>query len=111
MLVCTPPEYRDSPTLRGFDVSGEEWRCDPEVYREFIRRVTGHSMNGHPTIGECHRIRTRLEGFVEQRKAHGEWTADLPTRYPDVRSLEEIETLARFFREYHEDRRRPNAVQ
>ena len=97
MLVCSPPEHRKVPAPRGFAVDDGQWQLDVEVYGEFVASVTGIT-SPVDTPETCYQVGTRLEGFIEQRKADGEWTADLPDRHPDVSSLAEMEALALFFR-------------
>ena len=99
MLVCTIPAHRDPPTPRGFSVDGQQWQCDLDRYRGFVDAVTDHRIPEDPTEADCYLVRTRLEGFIEQHRADGKWTNELPPEYPDVESLAEIEALARFFRE------------
>ena len=102
MLTCTVPEYRDIPTPRGFEIEDGEWRCDPEMYRSFLERVAG----GTPPFGcggDCYVVGTRIEGLIERHKANGEWTDELPDRYPDVESRDEIEALAVFLRACESD--------
>ena len=109
MPVCTVPEHREVPTPRGFVVEDGQWRLDAEVYGEFVASVTGIT----PPVDiadACYQVGTRLEGFIEQRRADGEWTADLPDRHPDVSSLAEIEALALFFRTCEADRRQEHAA-
>jgi hypothetical protein len=85
------------PTPRAFAAEDGQWRLDISVYGEFLASVTGIAPPvDTPTA--CYQVGTRLEGFIEQRKADGEWTESLPDRHPDVSSLAEIEALALFFR-------------
>ena len=97
MPVCTAPEHREVPTPRGFVVENGQWQLDAEVYGEFVASVTGITPPVD-TAEACYQVGTRLEGFIEQRKADGEWTADLPDCHPGVSALAEIEALALFFR-------------
>lgn len=105
MLVCSVPEHRDAPTPRGFEVVDGEWRCDVEYYREFVATVAGATAPVDCGDDDCYVVGSRLEGFIEQRRADGEWTEALPERYPDVESLAEIEALALFFRTCEADAR------
>lgn len=104
MLDCTAPEHVDAPTPRGFTIADGEWRCDVDVYREFLETVAG-AAGFDDCADDCYVVGSRLEGFIEQRRADGEWTDDLPDRYPDVESLAEIEALALFFRTCETDAR------
>jgi hypothetical protein len=105
MLHCTPPEHGDAPTPGEFRVVDGEWRCDLDAYRAFLEAVAGTSDGIDCGDDDCYVVGSRLEGFIEQRRSDGEWTEDLPDRYPDVESLAEIEALALFFRTCHADAR------
>ena len=109
MPVCTAPEHREVPTPRGFVVENGQWQLDVTVYGEFVASVTG-IMPPVDTPEACYQVGTRLEGFIEQRKADGEWTADLPDRHPDVSSLADIEALALFFRTCEADGRQEHGA-
>ena len=52
---------------------------------------------------------SRIEGFIAERQAAGEWNESLIEAYPDIESLAEIEALALFFRTCQADREQGSA--
>jgi hypothetical protein len=103
-LTIAAPSSRPAESVGGLEVSGCEWRLDPERYRAFIQQVTGTTVDEDISPGECYRIGNLIEGFVDERRRSGEWTPECIRNYPDVTSREEVLSLARFFRHCHEQR-------
>jgi hypothetical protein len=103
-------EVRPDTSLRGFEVSDDEWQLDPEVYREFVESVTGMDVSDELSASQCYRIRNRLEAFIEERRRHDEWGERLAEDHPAIESLDEIVELAAFFRELYDHRVETNTV-
>ena len=83
---------------------------DKAAVSKLIRRNSFYSQRGIVTLagflidgGDCYVVGTRIEGLIERHKANGEWTDELPDRYPDVESRDEIEALAVFLRACESD--------
>lgn len=104
MMRIPPATSWTGPSTCGLELSRDEWRLDPDRYREFVEVATGIRLADEPTASECYRIGNRLEGLVEERQRRDEWTPSLVEEYPDVESLEEIVGLSRFFRRCHDCR-------
>ncbi|PSP50303.1 hypothetical protein BRC75_01190 [Halobacteriales archaeon QH_7_69_31] len=108
MLGCSPPDYLEVPTPRGFTVDEGTWRCDIARFEQFLAAVGGVE-GSLECDGDCYVAGSRLEGFIAQRQAGGEWNESLTEAYPDVESLAEIEALALFFRTCQADREQGSA--
>ena len=104
MLGCSPPDHLEVPTPRGFTVDDGTWRCDIARYEHLLAAV-----GGVEDSLECWGDWSRIEGFIAQRQAAGEWIGALTEAYPDVESLAEIEALALFFRTCQADREQGSA--
>ena len=103
MMRIPPATSWTGPSTDRIELSHEEWRLDPDRYREFVESATGIPLVDEPTASECYRIGNRLEALVEERQRR-DGAPDLVAEYPDVESLEEIVGLARFFRRCHDCR-------
>lgn len=99
-------EVRPDTSLRGFELSDDEWRLDTDAYRNFIESVTGMGVSDGLSASQCYRIRNRLEAFMVDRRRRGEWTENLTREFPDIESLDEVVELAKFFRELYDDKSR-----
>jgi hypothetical protein len=108
MLVCPTPEHLEVPTPRGFATTAGTWQCDVERYERFLESVGGQDAPIE-CDGTCYVVGSRIEGFIEQRQANGEWTPALVETLPDVESLAEIEALALFFRTCQAEREQGTA--
>ena len=108
MLGCSPPEHLEVPTPRGFRVDDGIWRCDIARFEQFLEAVGGVE-GSLECDGDCYVAGSRIEGFIAERQAAGEWNEALTEAYPDVESLAEIEALALFFRTCQADREQGSA--
>jgi hypothetical protein len=108
MLGCSTPDHLEVPTPRGFTVEDGTWRCDIARFEPFLAAVAGVE-GSLECEGDCYVAGSRIEGFIAQRQAAGEWNVSLTETYPDVESLAEIEALALFFRTCQADREQGSA--
>lgn len=108
MLGCSPPDHLEVPTPRGFTVDDGTWRCDTARFEHFLAAVGGVE-GSLECEGDCYVAGSRIEGFIAERQAAGEWNESLTEAYPDVESLAEIEALALFFRTCQADREQGSA--
>ena len=109
MLVCSPPDNLEAPTPRGFAVTDGTWQCDVAQFEGFLAAIGGVEATV-ACDGDCYVVGSRIEGFIAERQAAGEWTESLTEEYPDVESLSEIEALALFFRRCQADREKAAAT-
>ena len=108
MLGCSPPDHLEVPTPRGFTIDDGTWQCDIARFDNFLAAVGG--VEGSPECeGDCYVAGSRIERFIAESQAAGEWNESLIEAYPDVESLAEIEALALFFRTCQADREQGSA--
>lgn len=102
MIRIEPETDRRPATTAAFGIADSAWVLDVSEYADFIEAATGITVTETLDPSDCYRVGNRLEGLIDERRRHGTWDADLLSEYPEVESLAEIVSLARFFRQCHD---------